>query len=213
MINLVKNPIPTVLATNAMTWTAEYLTALAAGLVPDTIQRRYRHPDIKAAIKEETHEKCAYCESRVAHVYPGDVEHIAPKAIVPNRVFDWSNLTYACSICNNKKGDYYNIANQLLNPYEDEPADHLVAFGPSIFHHPGDPRGEITQKRLALNRTELIEKRQEKLEALNELIERWSAQLPGGLRDTLRDQILAEADRDKEFSFVLRSYIHSRCGF
>lgn len=56
--------------------------------------------------------KCAYCESRVAHVMPREIEHFRPKAAVENEgqpalrpgyywlAADWANLLVACIDCN-----------------------------------------------------------------------------------------------------------------
>lgn len=61
MIKLSKVQKPQVLVDNATQWTAEYLACLNANQKPsDTIAHRYNHPDIKAALEEETTGKCAY---------------------------------------------------------------------------------------------------------------------------------------------------------
>ena len=38
-----------------------------------------RDKSIKEQILKETHGKCVYCESKISHVCPGDIEHILPK--------------------------------------------------------------------------------------------------------------------------------------
>ena len=75
---------------------------------PDSLSNCYRHADVKASILNETAEKCAYCESKVTHVYWGDVEHIKPKDLFPWHRLDYDNLTLSCAICNNNKNSYYN---------------------------------------------------------------------------------------------------------
>lgn len=37
-----------------------------------------------------------------------EVEHIAPKALFPERVFDWTNYIYACGPCNGPKSNRYS---------------------------------------------------------------------------------------------------------
>ena len=107
MRHLVKGAIPKVLQDKAQQWTEELLAVLARGEKPtDAIKGRYRHPDIKNAIKVETSDKCAYCESKITHIAYGDIEHIIPKSKVPARAYEWQNLTLACDICNGNKGDF-----------------------------------------------------------------------------------------------------------
>ncbi|MFD2781156.1 HNH endonuclease [Novosphingobium pokkalii] len=105
MIRLSKGDEPAVLSNNAAVWTAELLDALEhrPADVPG-IKGRYNHPTVKAALKAETSEKCAYCESKMLHVTFGDIEHIVPKSADPKLTFDWENLTLACDVCNTKKG-------------------------------------------------------------------------------------------------------------
>ena len=63
---------------------------------------------LKAYLLQETHEKCAYCESKITHVDYGDIEHIVPKSVRPDLAVDLGNLTVACGVCNTNKSDYYN---------------------------------------------------------------------------------------------------------
>jgi hypothetical protein len=57
----------------------------------DVNKNRYRHPEIKAALLYETHHKCAYCESKIGHNCPGDIEHKIPKARRQDLIFNWNN--------------------------------------------------------------------------------------------------------------------------
>lgn len=76
MIKLRKGKKPAVLEKKAALWTNNLLTKIANGTRLSKAEKgRYRHPQIKAALKEETREKCAYCESKFLHVTHGDVEH------------------------------------------------------------------------------------------------------------------------------------------
>lgn len=49
--------------------------------------------------------RCCYCEDSMAD----EVEHIAPKDLYPDRVFDWDNYVYACGPCNSPKGSKYAV--------------------------------------------------------------------------------------------------------
>jgi len=72
----------------------------------------YSHKDTKEVLKEVFHSKCAYCESYIAHIEPGDVEHFRPKAkvvtdqgnsLIPGYYWlgaSWNNLLLSCINCN-----------------------------------------------------------------------------------------------------------------
>lgn len=174
MRKLVKTPCPAVLAANAAAWTADVLTALANGETPtDTQKTRYNHPAIKAAIKVETLEKCAYCESQITHIDHGDIEHIVPKSKVPARAFDWDNLTLACRICNQNKGDFHSGGNDhsgLVDPYQDDPNDHFLFHRETVTPRPDSIRGLLTEDEIGLSRGPLRERRGERMDLIDGLI-------------------------------------------
>ena len=160
MIRLIKGAIPTRLQNHATAWTLELLAAIAAGKQTKELKKsKYNHPEIKAALKQETHQKCAYCESNPMHVTFGDIEHIVPKSIQPQLAYDWNNLTLACDVCNTKKGDNEGF----FDPYFTDPADHFVFNGPMIRAKADRDDAKNTCIGLELNRAPLIEKRLEKL--------------------------------------------------
>jgi len=59
-------------------------------------------------------------------------------------------------------GHFYNSSEPLINPYKEYPEVFIHAVGFWIFHKPGKRRGELTIKKLQLNRKELLERRKEK---------------------------------------------------
>jgi len=215
MIKLVKRERPQVLKDNSHSWTQTYLDLVrTGGTIPDSLKAKYRLKEIKEEIEKETHGKCAYCESYVHHVCPGDVEHILPKGQRPELIFDWDNLTYACEECNRSgKKTYYNPTDPLINPYIDDPSDHLIAAGPMLFQKPGDRKGLISHKVLKLNRTELIERRSERLKSIISLVDLWAHEKDPLIKDILSNELLTEADNDKEYSYMIRQYIKAACGF
>ena len=99
MRNLRKLECPQVLIDNAMRWLEEYISCPSN----ETNRFRYRSRKIKETLREETSNKCIYCESKLGHNTPGDIEHIQPMANVRNRssngrsIFEWSNLTLPCT--------------------------------------------------------------------------------------------------------------------
>lgn len=73
----------------------------------------YSNPEVKQALIDLFKGKCAYCESNVLHIYPGDVEHFRPKGEIaeatPNKkpgyywlAAEWDNLLLSCRNCNQK---------------------------------------------------------------------------------------------------------------
>jgi HNH endonuclease len=213
MIKLEKLEEPQILVKHKAKWTADYVNARAAGgKVPDTVASRYKHPDIKARIVAETHEKCAYCESKITQTYPGDVEHLIPKSVVPEFVVEWSNLTLACWQCNHNKADYYDPHDPLLNPYENDPDDYLVAIGPFVFARPTARLGRITELTLDLNRGALMERRSERIFALRQMANEYANEKNARLREILRRELLKETYPDREYAFISRSFILNVCG-
>lgn len=211
MIKLEKGLEPGILARNAAHWTEEYERGLEDGGLTNTQKFRYRHSDIKQAIRRETSEKCAYCESKVSHVHPGETDHIAPVSRRPDLVVAWNNLTYVCTECNRRKLDYYSEVEPLVNPYVDQPKEHLLFFGPMVLHK--DDKGFRTTRRLGLSRVEMLERKQERIENLNFLIQKWRECAEGETRNFFRDEILQYAAAASEFSATSRSFIESELGW
>lgn len=211
MIKITKKPKPKILQDNAKQWTEEYLEALNQPTpVPSYIQYRYQNPDIKNLLEQETYGKCAYCESKLKHITFGDIEHILPKnkKARPDLYVEWDNLTLACEVCNRTyKKKYYVPSDPLINPIAEDPKEYLMALGPFIYQAPGKRKGELTVTILGLNRPELIERRKEKIEALLPLIDKWENETNEYYKKLLRSQIQKEAESDKEFSFVINSYL------
>lgn len=208
MIKITKLKKPKILEQNDKKWTQEYQKALK-GEIPltDTIKNRYNQEEIKQTLIKETHGKCAYCESKIQHISFADIEHILPKSKRPDLYVDWSNLTMSCEVCNriNKK-DYYNPNDPLIHPILDNPSEHLVALGTILHKFPGSRKGELTISTLDLNRTELIEKRREKLNSFEMLVDKYITESNQKLKAILKEEILREISDNSEYSFMLSSY-------
>ncbi len=204
MIKLTKGPEPKVLRDNHESWTQTLLQHISSGIVTDADKTKYRHPEIKDALLMETHEKCAYCESKFRHVTYGDIEHIVPKSVSPEKTFEWVNLTVACDVCNTNKG----TSEDIIDPYTDEPSEHLRFLGAIVMPVPGDHLGIMTQKTLDLNRMELVERRMERIQYLNQqlslMAETTDAKLKQVLKVDLEDNEIAA---DKEYAAMSREYV------
>ncbi len=84
----------------------------------------YGADEVKQALRKAQHDKCAFCESKVAHISHGDIEHFRPKAGYRQRpdgplvrpgyywlAYNWSNLFLCCTLCNQKfKSNHFPLA-------------------------------------------------------------------------------------------------------
>lgn len=211
MIALKKLPEPSVLSENKAQWTAQYKEAkkeaeATGGRISDAIKARYQDSEIKKQIIAETNGKCAYCESKILHTSPGDIEHIKPKSQFEDDIFEWNNLTLSCSECNRRKSDNYDPELVLINPYETDPESHLVACGSRIVGF--DDIGDMAVELLELNRVHLLEKRSDRLANLNA---KWN-EVKGAPNPTLKKLRLKQLvrimeSREEEYVMVSRAFV------
>ncbi len=209
MRSLAKTAEPEVLRDSAAQWLREYLDDPGNG----TKRCRYRHPEIKAALKTETSDKCIYCESRIGHNTPGDIEHKVPTARDPTLHFVWTNLSIACTECNRRKNDYYNEYDGFVDPYVDDVEQMLEHNGPVVAARIGVERAEICVNILKLcspERLSLVAQKILKLNELHNLLERFNATSQGPLREVLRRQLTDMADLKSEYSAMVRSALVSK---
>lgn len=169
---------------------------------PERLVGNYKHPANKAALVQASYGKCMYCESRISHVYYGDIEHIKPKAAgkYPHLEFEWTNLGFSCAICNNTKKDQYDPGCPPLDPYSENPSQHIFPFGTMVMHRHGSERGEITILLAGLNRVELVERRAMALRSLQSAIDACYRSTSPVIKATLLEALKEEGLADKEYS-------------
>lgn len=172
---------------------------------PVALKTNYRHPENKDALRSASSDKCMYCESKVSAVYFGDVEHIHPKRLFPELEFDWENHGFVCARCNNAKRDQWHHDTPYINPYDEDPGDHLAAVGALILHRGGSERGEVTCRDVDLNRSDLVEARQARIDALHTLIDKVNRTKDEELRKTLSKELEQEAGEDLPYTLVSRA--------
>lgn len=180
--------------------------------VPQVVLDAYKADGLKAHLRSESSDKCAYCESKITHVYWGDIEHIKPKGLFPRNRLDVANLCLACAKCNNLKLDYWSNTVPLVNPFIDEPDEELVAFGAFVARRPGRDRARMTVSLLGLNRPELLERRQERWQLLQPLADQYIQAPDGPMRDLIRQELVEQAGKDREFTMIVREYLRVACG-
>lgn len=175
----------------------------------EALKTNYKHSDNKAALISACHDKCMYCESKVSHIYYGDVEHIKPKSKFPDLEFNWDNLGYVCARCNGYKSDKYNETNPILNPYDEDPEAHLIILGAIFAHKDSSERGKITieeQSGVHLNRPALIERRQNRINLIKKVIDA-CAKLEDSAKEVVLESIKPEAEADKEYSLCVKTLL------
>lgn len=208
MRKLDKENKPSVLAENESNWLEAFRNNQT-----ETNKTRYRHSDIKSALKEETGYKCVYCESKIGHNTPGDIEHKKPISKFPDLAFDWDNLTIACTECNRRKNDYYssNDDDRFLDPYEHDVESMLIHRGPVVVSATGCTNAEISINLLELdskNRVELILKKIEKMKDIDERIRRINAETDNVLKTVLKKALESMAERTEEYSGMVMAILN-----
>jgi hypothetical protein len=173
--------------------------ALAAG--------NYADPVNKDALRKSTSGKCMYCESKVEHISYAHVEHIKPKKKFPELEFEWDNLGFSCQVFNTNKGTQYDESTPFINPYNENPQEHIVFLGFFIFAKQGSERGEYTIKEIGLNRPYLVDRRKDKIEEINKMIKFACRTTNESLRNQAIAEVKKEAEKDKEFSAMIKNVL------
>ena len=204
MIRIELGAEPQILVQNSESWGREYELAIANG--DANKPQRYRHKDIREALRHETRGKCAYCESLFEHVSFPNIEHILPKSKAPLLVCVWSNLTLACSRCNTSKSDFYEERAPLLNPYIDTVDVELTFHGPMVIDR--SDRAKLTISILKLNRSDLLFRRHERLAEAVKIMDLMMAKktntaIKNALQADLADKLL----RESEYSSCMRCFV------
>lgn len=172
----------------------------------EALKTDYKYPENKKALLESSFGKCIYCESKITHIDYGDVEHIKPKSKYPQLKFEWSNLGIACTKCNRTfKNDNYDEYTPFINPFEEDPSVFLIAAGAFLFQKRGSERGEITIHGLGLNRPELIEKRQSKIDIINKAIDACFKTKNPTIKKLALESLKIEIEENKEYSFIIKA--------
>lgn len=209
MRSVPKRNKPTVLIANEESWLKEYLK----DPTNPTKKFRYRLKEIKDALKEETGFKCVYCESRIGHNTPGDVEHKIPSSVCIEKHFCWENMTIACTECNRRKNAYFDEAVPFLDPNFDAVEEMIQHLGPIVTWIPGHERAEVSIRILELNsqnRAQLIFRKIEKIEEVNNLFERYQKESAPLLKRVLKKQLISMSDSASEYSGMVLDILEKR---
>lgn len=117
-------------------------------IYPNTKHTRKHKPDrafadyrrYKPFLRKEFHGQCVYCmlPDSVKGQESFGVDHYMPKKKFPHLSSEYSNLFYACNVCNSHKGDFWPFDLELKknyfipNPCEHSMSRHLQYDGPEV---------------------------------------------------------------------------------
>lgn len=180
MIKIKKTSPPQVLIDNKDSWTAALNDAISRyggyDKIPkaekETLLSHYRHKDIKNALSQSSHSKCAFCESKPDESGNIEVEHLAPKSLYPHLTFDWDNLLPACRKCNDAKRAYDTIKEPIIDPSKIDPETVLTYNCLRIFPVKGTKNekcAESTIKACNLNSSRLYTARARLMQSLTQI--------------------------------------------
>jgi hypothetical protein len=152
-------------------------------------QKTYQ--DYKPYLRKDFRSRCAYCLIHEAH-YGGlrnyHVDHFRPQKRFPNLVLTYTNLYYACSLCNIFKGETWPSPKQLKAGFKfgDPCKEDLYEKHFQIDKRDGSLRaltniGQFTKDHLRLDRRQLRKHRQRQIEARQKCKELRAALLTPGL--------------------------------
>jgi uncharacterized protein (TIGR02646 family) len=178
----------------------------------DLLKTDYSAPVNKQALRQASCSKCMYCEGLVDDIYPGDVEHIKPKKVFPELMYEWSNLGYACWKCNNKKRDKYDATCEIVNPYDEDPNQYLEVGMLNITLEPtqSNQKAGRTIVDVDLNRRSLCEKRASRIKEIGNICDMVDAISDPVKKNSFIEILLKEADADRSYSLFVKHYLLSR---
>jgi 5-methylcytosine-specific restriction endonuclease McrA len=223
MIRINRVPPPQSVADRAQAVTDQIVTYLQNRPAPavTTGQKKPKDEELAKLVKQysdeklglkrhllaETHDKCAYCESKITHVDYGDIEHIVPKSVRPDLATTLTNLTVACGVCNTNKSDYHNEKAPLVDPHADECRCEIVFFGWDVARAFCGGSGQHTLRELELNREPLSKRREDHFNKLGEIISSWKKEADATLRYALLLTIWDYAACSAEYSSMALTVI------
>lgn len=177
--------------------------AVVQGLAPKPTKplapsRRYSSEPIKRSLEECFGNWCGYCGDVLgASSYPR-ADHFRPQAIYPALTYEWTNLIQACEICNERKGNQFELmdgtqpvenerspcaarvgeVNALVDPCVDDPDEHFEWDGHDL--RPLTPRGVVTCETVDLCREGLVDQRKGELDAFRILLQTYQLGVRAG---------------------------------
>ena len=97
----------------------------------------------------------------------------------------------------------------FINPYNEDPEQHIVVVGATLHSKKGSERGEITISQIDLNRAGLVEKRYKKINMLDKAIKACFRTINETLKINALEELKKEADQDREYSLSAKYLLES----
>tara|TARA_R100000935_G_C2841765_1_gene171550 strand:+ start:8424 stop:10733 length:2310 start_codon:yes stop_codon:yes gene_type:complete len=168
-----------------------------------------RTKEVKLILAACSEGACHICGLPVTSVLTGDLEHFRPRINAGNTrkdrnsprhywwlLYDWDNLQLLCPICNRYKASLFPISGEravegsrgadldaegalLLNPFVDDPNEHLSLSDSGILFHESE-QGKTTVEVYHLNREELVEHRLQLLHRYQRIVRMQNVALISG---------------------------------
>lgn len=175
---------------------------------------------LKKSLMELSNGKCAYCECdlKVESNYM-EVEHFKDKSDYPDCVLEWENLLPSCKHCNGHKSSHDVIKEPIVNPFIDEPKNHL--YFQYYRYKAKDNKGQCTIDVLDLNDAErqLVDVRfnlgnqiQDSLNNFLELLDDYLKKPSVGIKNKLRGRLASTMQLclpNSEYSAACATILHS----
>ncbi len=140
----------------------------------------WRKPYIVKELLNMTYSKCAYSETVLQRNSSYmEVDHFYPKEDYPQKLVEWGNLIACCKTCNTTKGTTDPSKVELINPYEDNPLNHISFRGGLCVAI--DNKGENSKKKYGLNSQHFVKSREKQVTANKEELMRLSEEWDEGL--------------------------------
>lgn len=109
--------------------------------------------------------KCAFSEIELnTEGKYGEIEHIYPTSLYPEKVVEWGNLIPITNVCNRKKSAIDPEKTPLINPFFDDPKDYLFITDGRLIPKKGSIKAINTIEAYGLNNMQHLRKNRSKVE-------------------------------------------------
>lgn len=213
MIYIARGAPPDGFLTNTRRWLADFQAAKRRNpkLTPSKswTNARRRKPMRRYAqtLYDRFHGKCAFCESKMRHVAPGQIEHYRPKSVYSDLMFVWENWLLACPTCNSHKGADFPLDENgqayLLDPASEDPTPHFGFVRAEML--PLTKRAEESMRLVNLHRLDLLEVRAQWLMQIDLLLLLILYVPP--IRDEVRTLLIWAMQPDAPYAAMTRAYL------
>jgi uncharacterized protein (TIGR02646 family) len=114
-----RNPAPQWFLDNCTRWSSRYAQKRRDASKKDDFQwatynKQKVNKRIEPILQAMTQNHCAFCDGYPIGALGAQIEHFEPVSLCPEKSYEWDNLFYSCTNCNNHKKDRFDA--NLLKP-------------------------------------------------------------------------------------------------